>query len=97
MEKIHKNYIDASVKIIQIDNDGIVHLSNGIKLELFQCRLIPPGRKDYVNVVMMFSLGNMYDPITKGPSCDTTITWDRPILLMDKMQFVYPCLDCEWA
>jgi hypothetical protein len=91
------NNIDASVKTNQIDNNGIVHLDNGVKLELSQCKLIPPESNDYVNVVMMFSLENMYDPIIKCPNCESTIPWDRPILLMDNMQFVYPCSDCEWV
>ena len=95
--KTDKNNIDTSVKTNQIDNDGIVHLDNGVKLELSQCKLIPPESNDYVNVVMMFSLENMYDPITKCPNCKSTIPWDRPILLMDDMQFVYPCSDCEWV
>ena len=95
--KTDKNNIDTSVKTNQIDNDGIVHLDNGVKLELSQCKLIPPESNDYVNVVMMFSLENMYDPITKCPNCESTIPWDRPILLMDNMQFVYPCSDCEWV
>ena len=52
---------------------------------------------------MMFSLENMYDPYQdlvnsfKCPSCKSMIPWDRPILLMDNMQFVYPCSDCEWV
>jgi len=95
--KDDENNIDASVKTNQIDNDGIVHLSNGVKLELSQSKLIPPESNDYVNVVMMFSLENMYDPITKCPNCESTIPWDRPILLMENMQFVYPCSDCEWV
>ena len=95
--KDDENNIDANVKTNQIDNDGIVHLRNGVKLELSQCRLIPPESNDYVNVVMMFSLENMYDPMTKCPNCNSTIPWDRPILLMDNMQFVYPCSDCEWV
>ena len=95
--KTDKNNIDTSVKTNQIDNDRIVHLDNGVKLELSQCKLIPPESNDYVNVVMMFSLENMYDPITKCPNCESTIPWDRPILLMDNMQFVYPCSDCEWV
>ena len=94
---IDGNNIAASVKTSQIDNDGIVHLENGIKLELSQCELIPPESNYYVNVVMMFSLENMYDPMAKCPKCESTIPWDRPILLMDNMQFVYPCLDCEWV
>lgn len=97
VKKIDENNIDTSVKTNQIDNDGIVHLDNGVKLELSQCKLIPPESHDYVNVVMMFSLENMYDPITKCPNCESTIPWDRPILLMDNMQFVYPCSDCEWV
>ena len=97
IRKDDKNNIDTSVKTNQIDNDGIVHLDNGVKLELSQCKLIPPESNDYVNVVMMFSLENMYDPITKCPNCESTIPWDRPILLMDNMQFVYPCSDCEWV
>ena len=97
VKKIDENNIDASVKTNQIDNDGIVHLDNGVQLELSQCRLIPPESNDYVNVVMMFSLENMYNPMTKCPKCESTIPWDRPILLMDNMQFVYPCLDCEWV
>ena len=32
-----ENNIDTSVKTNQIDNDGIVHLANGVKLELSQC------------------------------------------------------------
>lgn len=95
--KTDKNNIDTSVKTNQIDNDGIVHLDNGVKLELSQCKLIPPESNDYVNVVMMFSLENMYDPMIKCPNCESTIPWDRPILLMDDMQFVYPCSDCEWV
>ena len=97
IRKDDKNNIDTSVKTNQIDNDGIVHLDNGVKLELSQCKLIPPESNDYVNVVMMFSLENMYDPMTKCPNCNSTIPWDRPILLMDNMQFVYPCSDCEWV
>ena len=96
-EKIDKNNIDASVKTYQIDNDGIVHLKNGIKLELSQCKLMPPGECKYVNVVMMFSLENMVNPLTKCPNCNSTIPWDRPILLMDNNQFVYPCEDCTWV
>ena len=95
--KTDKNNIDTSVKTNQIDNDGIVHLDNGVKLELSQCKLIPPESNDYVNVVMMFSLENMYDPMIKCPNCESTIPWDRPILLMDNMQFVYPCSDWEWV
>ena len=33
-----ENNIDASVKTNQIDSDGIVHLDNGIKLELSRCQ-----------------------------------------------------------
>ena len=95
--KDDQNNIDANVKTNQIDNDGIVHLRNGVKLELFLCRLIPPESNEYVNVIMMFSLENMYNPMTKCPNCDSTIPWDRPILLMGNMQFVYPCSDCEWV
>ena len=95
--KNNKKNIDASVKTNQIDNKGIVHLENGITLELSQCKLIPPGEHKYVNVVMMFSLENMINPLIKCPNCNSTIPWDRPILLVDNHQFVYPCEDCTWV
>jgi hypothetical protein len=96
-KKIDKNNIDASVKTNQIDDNGIVHLKDGMTLDLSQCRLIPPWDHKYVNVVMMFTLENMINPLTECPNCDSTIPWDRPILLMDNQQFVYPCKDCTWV
>ena len=46
---------------------------------------------------MMFTLESMMNPILNCPSCNSTIPWDRPILLMENMEFVYPCEDCEWV
>ena len=87
--KTDKNNIDTSVKTNQIDSDGIIYLNNGVKLELSQSKLIPPNSNDYVNVVMMFSLENMYNPITKCPNCESTIPWDRPILLMENILLMH--------
>ena len=89
--------ITTTVKSNQVDNEGNVHLSDGRIIDLSECNLVPPGGGKYIDVVMMFTLENMIHPISNCPSCNSTIPWNRPILLMDNMEFVYPCEKCRWV
>ena len=95
--KKDNNNIKASVRPDQIDDEGVVNLEDGTRLELVDCRLIPPEGHKYVGVMMVFSRQNMVRPIAKCPNCNRYIPWECPLLLMEDSRFVFPCNHCEWV